>query len=97
MPEVDFEEVMRKSRFHRHEGSRPLHRQTNRGFEESQEDKVQLWNEMDQLELPEVDVEEIMSKSRFHWHEGSTPDSRETNLELDKIREDKIQLMDDAP
>ena len=96
LPEVDFEEVMRKSQFHRHEGSRPFQGWTNRGLEESQEDKVQLWNEMKPLELPEVDVEEVMSKSLFHWHEGSRPDSRETNLELDKIWEDKIQLMEDA-
>ena len=57
---------------------------------------MQLWNEMEPLEMPEVDIEEVMSKSWFHWHEGSRPDSRETNLELDKIWEDKIQLMEDA-
>ena len=75
---------MRKLRFHRHKGSIPFQGQSNWGFEESQEDKVQLWNEMEPLDLPEVDVKEIMSKSRFHWHEGSRPFQGRTNREFEE-------------
>ena len=39
------------SQFHWHEGSRPLQGQTNQGFEEMREDKVELWNDKKPLEF----------------------------------------------
>ena len=50
------------------EDSRPDQGETNLGFEEDQEDKIQLWKEMETLELPEVDAEEIMCLSWFYQH-----------------------------
>ena len=34
-----------------------------------QEDKVELWNEKEALELPKVD-KAAMNESWFHWYEG---------------------------
>ena len=52
-------------------------------WQEDQEDRTQLWDEMDPLELPEVDIKEIMSKSRFQRHKGSRLVQERTNLGLE--------------
>ena len=62
LPEVDVEEVMSKSRFHWHEGSRPDSRETNLELDKIREDNTQLME--DALELEERKAREIKQMNR---------------------------------
>ena len=50
LPEVDAEEIMSKSQFYWHEGSRPNSRETNLELEKIWEDKIQQMEEALELE-----------------------------------------------
>ena len=62
LPEVNAKEIMSKSWFHWHKGSRPDSRETKLELEKIQEDKIQLME--DALELEERKTREIKRMNR---------------------------------